>query len=73
VGLLAAATPEFFEIMENCLAFVEIAGVLVILSLNIILTTTLVDAPKLSLLCNEFLFLLLSFGHLFFFLFLVYF
>jgi hypothetical protein len=52
---LAATSPKLFEIVEDRLSLVVVASVFTVLLLKVVFAAPLVYAPKLPLLCHEFL------------------
>lgn len=71
VSLFVTTVPELFQIMENWLAFMISACILMILLFKKIFAASLINASQLPLFCFKQLFvLLILFGFLFFLLFL---
>jgi hypothetical protein len=59
MGFLPTATPELLQIMKNCLSFMVFTCDFVILFVEVILATPLIDASKFAILGDKlFLFIL---------------
>jgi hypothetical protein len=64
VGVLAAAAPVLLEVMEDCLSLVVLAGVFMVVFVQVVLSAPLVDAAELPLLRHPLLLLLLGLARL---------